>query len=424
MISSKRPALGPLGSRLKIGTNNTWNLSLSPAQSALLEPGATFRIASGGETGSSEYTVEDNNGSGEIRFSAPSRDAYAAADKITLVSNGDLSLLPLSFTLNTSLSNSITVTAAQADDKLAIGDKFKLWDGSTLRDSENTITDIYPDADPANSIIEFEAADADTIDPGDTIMVATDISIGEGNLQGGSFASGSGQKLYLDPDLADLLSAGDTFRIAAGSADGDLKTPVNKVTGVSGGEVTFTADAANSYAAGDYIVFPVNYADLKGAVSWDHSMAQGADKAVNQPDPAFYSASGLTAADVFTGTRYSPKTSGPLYNTGDDTLYPVYAADLETQCFERFEAYVDPPPPALAGIKNAINTLLGTRLYTWSGSPSTGALSGPRNIADFLARDNGSNKGDLRDTSIPSYLVYPSKPRKSGIFIDLGAYEN
>jgi hypothetical protein len=418
MISSKRPALGPLGSRLKIGTNNTWNLSLSPAQSALLKPGATFRIASGGETGLSEYTVEDNNGSGEIRFSASSRDAYAAADKIALVSNGDLPL-STSFTLDTVSSNFITVTAAQAA-KLAIDDKFKLLTtGGILRDSTNKVISIDY-TDPLQPIVEFEADVADTIDPSDTIMVVTDISIGEGNLaQPGNLSDGV---LHIDPALAALMLQDEKFKVQ--KADGTLSPVLRVSSPPSNGTVSFTG-GSGTYTRDDYIVFPVNYADLKGTVSWDHSMAQGVDKAVNQPDPAFYSASGLTADDVFTGTRYSPKTSGPLDNTGDSDLYPVYAADLETQCFERFEAYVDPsPPPALAGIKDAINTLLVSRLYTWSGNPSTGALSGPGNIADFLARDNGSNKGDLRDTSIPSYLVYPSKPRKSGLNIDMGAYEN
>jgi hypothetical protein len=434
MLSSRRPALGPIGSRLTIGTN-TWNLILTPAQSALLEQAAKFRIASGGEIGSSEYTVNSNNGSGKISFTAASRDAYTGDDTIALISNGDLSadlsLVPGTVTLDPldPLANFITLTSGQAA-KLSVGDEFKLLtSGGIWRDSTNTVITIDK-TDPSQPIVGFEATEADTIEPDDIIMVVTNIPIVDpddtttaGNIRGGSFTAGSGQKLYLDPDLAALLSVNDTFRIGTSADVTTLETSVNTVTGVNGDEVTFTASAANSYGAGDYIVFPVTYADLKGAVKWDHSMAQGPDKALNQSAPEFYSAAGLTTADIFTGSRYSPKSLGPLDNTGDVTLYPANAADLETQCFERFEAYVDPPPPVLTNLKDAIKKLLDSRLYIWSGETLT--LSGPRSIDDFLDRDNGSNKGDLRNIDVlPFYLVYPSKLRKSGLSIDLGAYEN
>jgi hypothetical protein len=395
MLSGKRPGLGPTGSKLKTETGeNSWTLSAIDA--ALFEPGTTFRLSSGGTLTPLVNTVEGKTGN-VISFTASSRDAYAAADKITLVSNGEigaggiLSTDPYPDLSDPEKPNMRLLTNDQAA-KLPVGTQFRLARSTgILRDSVNTVEAVL-DADPGDpdlgKKLVFTAAQADATDADDIIMIVTGIPIGQSNLSpGGNLSEGI---LHIDPDLAALMTVDREFHIQKTDAGGTL-SPVLTVSSVSGDKLVFTG-GVGAYTRDDYIVFPEKYADLKGAVQWENSMARGAEKALGAA--AFISGAGKTPGDVLEPDN-APKT--PLIDGGNNALYPDTLsnddaiADLLDQCFEQYEANGG----NASSMRSGLESLFRNNLFTWDGTDLAlpAGLGGTVGIAGFLAEDaNGSGR--------------------------------
>jgi hypothetical protein len=270
----------------------------------------------------------------------------------------------------------------------------------------NTVEAILDD-DAEHKKVVFTATSADYVYPTDTIMIVTDISIGAANLaQSGNLSAGT---LYIDPELAALMPVGKKFKVQ--KTDGTLSpelTVTSTPVELAGGVIKFTG-GSGPYTRDDYIVFPVKYADLKGAVSWDHSMAGGAEKALGPG--SFISGFGKTAAEVLEDD-FTPKP--PLIDKGNNDFYPTTASNddaIEALLDRCFEQYVDN-----GGVVNdqdfdlrgRLRNLFKNNLFTWDGSDLSlpDGLGGPVSITDFLNKDANS------------------RPRISGGVIDVGAYEN
>jgi hypothetical protein len=422
MLSGRRASLGPIGGRLMAGTGaNTWTHATAAAKLNSLPPAdRKFKIAAGDKLTMGENRVTGINSS-NVTFTAvsPSLETYTADDRI-MIPNGRVGTANGGGLLDTTPGgNTWTVTNEQAA-LFAIGTKFRInvdADGN-LGTSVNTVENITPNG-PGTTIV-FTATSADSYAAAARIMIDAG-TIGAVNLPSKNIASGSGNSIFLDPlgsAQAGLLN-GRIFMIATGSADGTLKTPVCTVTAVDSGtgKITFDSTKSGAYGPGDYIVFPaVKYADLKGNVQWDHSMARGAEKAPGSS--SFISGAGKTKNGVFNGTGDNGGyrvTDNALKNAGDNSLYPNGVSDLLDQCFEQYDANGG----TTAVMRTRLTTLFNDHLRIWTGSPDAGSLSAPVGISAFLAKDNGSNQGDLRAPQADG----SANNRKNGV-IDAGAYEN
>jgi hypothetical protein len=417
MLNSGRASLGPIGARFMTGTGaNTWTHQAAAGILNLLLPAdQKFRIAAGGKLTPSEYTVTAISGD-DVTFTAVVRDTYTAADRI-MIANGTVGSANGGGTLDTTPGgNTWTVTDEQAA-LFAVDTKFRIVDGTgTIGTSVNTVTDRIPNDPGPGTTITFTATSADSYAAADGIMIDSGAIA---NLPSKNITAG-GNSIFLDP-LSPAQAAildGKTFRIAAGSAAGTIKAPVCTVTGVNTatGEITFTSSGGGAICGpSDYIVFPsVKYADLKGNILWDHSMARGAERAPGSP--SFISGAGKTKTGVFNSTNDDGGyrvTDSALKDRGDSSLYPAAVPELLDQCFEQYDANGG----TTTGMRSSLTTLLG-KLYTWSGIPEAGYLS-LADISTFLSKDNGYNRGDLR-TPQPDG---GEENRKNGV-IDVGAYEN
>ncbi|MDR2020721.1 MAG: hypothetical protein LBQ14_08165, partial [Treponema sp.] len=189
----------------------------------------------------------------------------------------------------------------------------------------------------------------------------------------------------LDPAQAALLSSGDTLNKAGGSADGTVSGSALMVASADPltGAVTFSS-GSGTYLPGDYLVFPgSSFVNLRGSVSWDHSMAEGADKAPG---------SGSLITGGFLDANYRPHDD--LTTGGDSSLRPSTAGDIVDQCFERFGPtnYVTAGTANVAGMIAAMEGLFTGPLYRWSSD----VLYPDIVIENYLAFDNGGAKGDQR----------------------------
>jgi hypothetical protein len=440
-VSSERAGRGNLGARFKPGAGaNTW--ILSAAQKALIMAALdaaggsdiSFKTASGERLNAASYTVASGGVSGNtLTFTAPAANPYAADDRIVL-ENGTVGAAG-SFTMGT---NTLSVTDAQAELLLVVpGTQFRIVTPSgVIRPSINTVTGVS--GSPGAKVVSFTVTRAGPYVAADSLVIDTgEIKAGYGGNYGnggGSLVSGSNTLILPLPGQAALFTGGDTFYIA--SANGTLKAGECTVTSVIGDSITFDASAGIPYIPGDsFVLPPVKYPRLPGAVAWLKSRVGGAEQAVIASVPAYGSSVSWGALLPGGGLDGTFRPTGGLVNSGDTSAYPA-AATVVDMLF----AGVDDPagyPGKSGSIKTAIEGLLGGsgKLYTWSGTtwpsgdpnpanpgswPPTGGVLVQKTIADFLSRDNGSNRGDTR--TVYAVSDDPDNARNNGS--DAGAYEN
>jgi hypothetical protein len=391
-----------IGSWLR-SAGNKW--TLQPGQVSMLSLNSVFHPVSGGRIGPA-CTVTDISGN-TVTFDAASAASYVPNRTLLLKTSVTVTGLSLAAGIQQSLG-----PLPEADAALFVpGMTFRIVDpAGNIGASVNTVDSVTL-AGPASEVAFTPSLDAGPVSG--TLMIEIPGTIGNGNTAGGTLSTASPNTLVLDPVLASLFSPGDKFRLVSVSPDGAPKTSVNETSSVSGNLLTFSASVGNSWTAGDYIVFEgEKWADLRGHVLWETSLAEGIDRSV--AGGSLLPSSELMDADVF-APAYRPGAA--LRDRGTGGLNPASGAAptdrvtlLLEHCFESYAARAASSAAAvgaLGGARSGIKDLVETLLYRWD--PGSEVFVRDIDIRDFLSLDgtiNGTNS------------------RIQGTAIDIGAYDN
>jgi hypothetical protein len=212
----------------------------------------------------------------------------------------------------------------------------------------------------------------------------------------------------------------------------DWNNTTTPITPVPKDKVIFTASGSDTVTSGNYIWTDTvasggTFVNLAGHTEWTHAMIGGVDSAVTG-SADLISGAGVSAAAVFDGDFRIKSSRTDLVNKGDNSLYPLNAASLVTQCYG--DAPLTPggwgykfKGGGTASQEADMSEVLNTYLYTWLGGVYTKVtditMYNTDAAAISLGNDNGGSKGDQRSPEPDN----PARPRKNGS-IDIGAYEN